>query len=143
MAYTQTERVYLKALESNQFSAAIGSLNLMHRITIEAAEKKLTNPTTATVSFSISHRSWTQLSLILLNTEIFLLFSYILVSMHIQALICFKQVYYWLILAYFPLENCHMGVDDYGNSRRNYERNQKKRIRSRACLYLHKRAIRQ
>ena len=42
MAYyiTQTERVYLKALESNQLSAAIGSLNLMHRITIEAAEKK-------------------------------------------------------------------------------------------------------
>ena len=40
---TQTERVYLKALESNQLSAAIGSLNLMHRITIEAAEKKLTN----------------------------------------------------------------------------------------------------
>ena len=37
---TQTERVYLKALESNQLSAAIGSLNLMHRITIEAAEKK-------------------------------------------------------------------------------------------------------
>ena len=37
---TQTERVYLKSLESNQLSAAIGSLNLMHRITIEAAEKK-------------------------------------------------------------------------------------------------------
>ena len=37
---TQTELVYLKALESNQLSAAIGSLNLMHRITIEAAEKK-------------------------------------------------------------------------------------------------------
>ena len=37
---TQTERVYLKALESNQLSAVIGSLNLMHRITIEAAEKK-------------------------------------------------------------------------------------------------------
>ena len=31
---TQTERVYLKALESNQLSAAIGSLYLMHRITI-------------------------------------------------------------------------------------------------------------
>ena len=56
---TQTERVYLKALESNQLSAAIGSLNLMHRITIEAAEKKLTNPITAIVSFSMSHRSWT------------------------------------------------------------------------------------
>ena len=37
---TQTELVYLKALESNQLSAAIGSLNLIHRITIEAAEKK-------------------------------------------------------------------------------------------------------
>ena len=36
---TRTERVYLKALESNQLSAAIRSLNLMHRITIEAAEK--------------------------------------------------------------------------------------------------------
>ncbi len=58
---TQTERVYLKALESNQLSAAIGSLNLMHRITIEAAEKKLTNLITATVSFSMSHRSWTWL----------------------------------------------------------------------------------
>ena len=32
-------RVYLKAMESNQLSAAIGSLNLMHRITTEAAEK--------------------------------------------------------------------------------------------------------
>ena len=41
---TQTERVYLKALESNQLSAAIGSLNLMHRITIEAAEKKANKP---------------------------------------------------------------------------------------------------
>ena len=41
---TQTERVYLKALESNQLSAAIGSLNLMHRITIEAAEKKVIKP---------------------------------------------------------------------------------------------------
>ena len=41
---TQTERVYLKALESNQLSAAIGSLNLMHRITIEAAEKKTNKP---------------------------------------------------------------------------------------------------
>ena len=40
---TQTELVYLKALESNQLSAAIGSLNLMHRITIEAAEKKANN----------------------------------------------------------------------------------------------------
>ena len=36
---TQTERVYMKALESNQLSAAIGSLNLMHKITIEAADK--------------------------------------------------------------------------------------------------------
>ena len=37
---TQTERVYSKDLDTNQLSAAIGSLNLMHRITIEAAEKK-------------------------------------------------------------------------------------------------------
>ena len=37
---TQSERVYLKALETNQLSAAIGSLNLMHKICIEAAEKK-------------------------------------------------------------------------------------------------------
>ena len=37
---TQTERVYFKALESNQLSAAIGSLNLMHKITIEASDKK-------------------------------------------------------------------------------------------------------
>ena len=36
---TQTERVYIKALEANQLSAAIGSLNLMHKITIEAADK--------------------------------------------------------------------------------------------------------
>ena len=36
---TQTERVYMKALESNQLSAAIGSLNLMYRITIEASDK--------------------------------------------------------------------------------------------------------
>ena len=36
---TQTERVYMKALESNQLSAAIGSLNLMHKITLEAADK--------------------------------------------------------------------------------------------------------
>jgi hypothetical protein len=36
---TQTERVYIKALESNQLSAAIGSLNLMHKITLEAADK--------------------------------------------------------------------------------------------------------
>ena len=36
---TQTERVYMKALESNQLSAAIGSLNLMHKITIEASDK--------------------------------------------------------------------------------------------------------
>ena len=41
---TQTERVYLKALESNQLSAAIGSLNLIHRITIEAADKKSSKP---------------------------------------------------------------------------------------------------
>ena len=41
---TQTELVYLKALESNQLGAAIGSLNLMHRITIEAAEKKANKP---------------------------------------------------------------------------------------------------
>ena len=37
---TQAERVYLKALETNQLSAAIGSLNLMHKICIEAADKK-------------------------------------------------------------------------------------------------------
>ena len=37
---TQTERVYFRALEANQLSAAIGSLNLMHKICIEAAEKK-------------------------------------------------------------------------------------------------------
>ena len=30
----------LKALETNQLSAAIGSLNLMHKICIEAADKK-------------------------------------------------------------------------------------------------------
>ena len=36
---TQTERVYMKVLESNQLNAAIGSLNLMHRITIEASDK--------------------------------------------------------------------------------------------------------
>ena len=36
---TQTERVYIKALEANQLSAAIGSLKLMHKITIEAADK--------------------------------------------------------------------------------------------------------
>ncbi len=36
---TQTERVYIKALEANQLSAAIGGLNLMHKITIEAADK--------------------------------------------------------------------------------------------------------
>ena len=41
---TQSERVYLKALETNQLSAAIGSLNLMHKICIEAAEKKLQKP---------------------------------------------------------------------------------------------------
>ena len=34
---TQTERVYLRGLETNQLStAAIGSLNLMHKICIEA-----------------------------------------------------------------------------------------------------------
>ncbi len=37
---TQTEKVYLKSLETNQLSAAIGSLNLMHKICIEAADKK-------------------------------------------------------------------------------------------------------
>ena len=37
---TQTERAYLKDLEYNQLSTAIGSLNLMQRITIEAVEKK-------------------------------------------------------------------------------------------------------
>ena len=37
---SQSERVYLRALETNQLSAAIGSLNLMHKICIEAAEKK-------------------------------------------------------------------------------------------------------
>jgi len=37
---SQSERVYLRALEQNQLSAAIGSLNLMHKICIEAAEKK-------------------------------------------------------------------------------------------------------
>ena len=36
---SQSERVYLRALEQNQLSAAIGSLNLMHRITIEASDK--------------------------------------------------------------------------------------------------------
>ena len=41
---TQTERVYLKSLETNQLSAAIGSLNLMHKICIEAADKKLQKP---------------------------------------------------------------------------------------------------
>ena len=41
---TQTERVYLKSLETNQLSAAIGSLNLMHKICIEAADKKLHKP---------------------------------------------------------------------------------------------------
>tara|TARA_B100000886_G_scaffold108386_1_gene72472 strand:- start:329 stop:781 length:453 start_codon:yes stop_codon:yes gene_type:complete len=58
---TQTERVYLKALESNQLSAEIGSLNLMHRITVEAAKKKQTNVIKEIVSFRISHRSWTWL----------------------------------------------------------------------------------
>ena len=41
---TQTEKVYLKSLESNQLSAAIGSLNLMHKICIEAADKKANKP---------------------------------------------------------------------------------------------------
>ena len=41
---TQTERVYLKSLETNQLSAAIGSLNLMHKITIEASDKRKQNP---------------------------------------------------------------------------------------------------
>ena len=57
----KTKKVYLKALESNQLSAEIGSLNLMHGITIEAAEKKYTKLIMETVSFSMSHRSWTQL----------------------------------------------------------------------------------
>ena len=55
----KTKKVYLKALESNQLSVEIGSLNLMHRITIEAAEKKYTKLITETVSFSMFHRSWT------------------------------------------------------------------------------------
>ena len=38
---TQTEKVYLKALESKQLSAAIASLNLLHRITIETAQKSI------------------------------------------------------------------------------------------------------
>ena len=37
---TQSERVYLKALETNQLSAAIGSLNLMHKICICALNSK-------------------------------------------------------------------------------------------------------
>ena len=37
---SQSERVYLRALETNQLSAAIVSLNLMHKICIEAAYKK-------------------------------------------------------------------------------------------------------
>ena len=41
---TQTERVHIKALEANQLSAAIGSLNLMHKITIEASDKRKQNP---------------------------------------------------------------------------------------------------
>tara|TARA_Y100001972_G_scaffold93152_1_gene114177 strand:+ start:24 stop:470 length:447 start_codon:yes stop_codon:yes gene_type:complete len=41
---TQTERVYFKALESNQLSAAIGSLNLLHKITLEASDKKRQQP---------------------------------------------------------------------------------------------------
>ena len=41
---TQSERVYLKALETNQLSAAIGSLNLMHKICIEAADKRKQSP---------------------------------------------------------------------------------------------------
>ena len=41
---TQSERVYLKALETNQLSAAIGSLNIMHKITIEAADKRKQSP---------------------------------------------------------------------------------------------------
>ena len=40
----ETERIYLKAQESNQLNAAIRSLNLMHRTTIEAAKKKASKP---------------------------------------------------------------------------------------------------
>ena len=40
----QAERVYLRALEQNQLSAAIGSLNLMHKICIEEDDKKLQKP---------------------------------------------------------------------------------------------------
>ena len=50
---TQTERVYLKALEFIQISSAIGSLNLIHRIKIEAVKKKLTNLILKTISFRI------------------------------------------------------------------------------------------
>ena len=43
-SFNEQEKKEEKALESNQLSAAIGSLNLMHRITIEAAEKKANKP---------------------------------------------------------------------------------------------------
>ena len=35
---------FTKALESNQLSAAIGSLNLLHKITLEASDKKRQQP---------------------------------------------------------------------------------------------------
>ena len=53
----QTERLYLKAKESNQLVAAIVSLNLMHRIILEAT-KKTKNLNTEIVSFKMYHRSW-------------------------------------------------------------------------------------
>ena len=49
--------------------------------------------------------------------------------MRLQALICSKYLYYWLIQAYFPLKDCHIGIDDYENSNRNDERNQRKWVR--------------
>ena len=38
------DKLSSKSVESNQLSTAIGSLNLMHRKTIEAAEKKANKP---------------------------------------------------------------------------------------------------
>ncbi len=55
----QTKSVYLEALESNQLSGAIRRLNSMHRIIIEAAEKKIINLIMETISFRMSRRSWT------------------------------------------------------------------------------------
>ena len=55
----QTKSVYLEALESNQLSGAIRRLNSMHRIIIEAAEKKIINLIMNTISFRMSRRSWT------------------------------------------------------------------------------------